>query len=646
MNARRLTFVLVLIGLAAAGLRLWHLSSIRPTAFYHFDEAWTASDMHSNRAWAEHLAAGDWLDRNAYRPHFDWMDGVADPATWNRWFGPTTYYQPPLYPYLLALFMRATGGTDLFRWMQALVGAVNVVLIGFLARRVAGAGAAVVASIAVCAYAPFILYDAELLRGTFVITLNLITLLALDTARRAEGSDGGPGRPRNRWMMAGAALGLSYLADSAIVTFVPLAFLWAAFLAADTPARAEAEGSRRPVNAGARAGALRAAWLGVGFLIALVPLALRNIAVGAPIVSTTTRAPLAFVMGNAPDSHPVGASIPDSTAQILHASDYRTGATILETIRAHHGLGSFLSLQWKKLFGLFDSYEVPDNPSLYYAALHSPVLASGPRFACVAGFGLVGLVLAARRAREHSLLLLYLLGFLALFVFAHVVSRYRQPLVIPLAVYAGLAISVAARAARDRRFAVAAAVVLGSIALSFALPRTPPPGYRYYRAAEFLVAASRWESEGDVNRAASEIRRALALADQDNAQTRERVDLSLELGELYYRHERYPEALDAFRDVLEDDPRNAVALATTGAIWHDTNKPMEALETLLKAESVDPENPEVHARLGHLYWVVFHDGEKALPHIRKALELAPQNPAAASLSAMASDIAAKTGLTP
>ncbi len=680
MRARRFYVLLAFIAVFAAALRIGHLTSIRPAPFYHFDEAWPSSDMHANRMWAEHLEAGDWLDRVAYRPHYDWQENVADGATWERWLGAATYYQPPLYAYLLALGLHATGNLDLFRLLQTLIGAGNVFLIGLLGRRVGGSAAGLLAALFAAGYAPFIFYDAEVLRTTVALTANLLVLIALHAAGAAgaPGAWDGPGAPlvraripppgSLRWLLAGAALGVAYLTDSAIVTFVPLAFLWALFLRHAPPSHEERADSgavqggrgKRPdqvamgrESLGPKAGdgwsgALRrAGWLAAGVIAALIPLAARNAMVGAPLLSSTTRAPLTFVMGNAPDASPVGAAIPQSTVEILRASDYRTGRTILETLRAYHGdVGRLISLQWRKIQGLFNSFEVPDNPSFYYAALLSPVLAWGLRFACVSGLGFVGLLLASRRPRENILMYLYVVGVLALFLVTHVVSRYRQALVIPFLIYAGLALVEASRAARGRRFAAAGLVLGSAVALSWALPRDPPRGYRHYRPAEFQVAARRLEADGDVTRAGAELRKALALALRENARVEDRIELGLELGEMYLRHERYPEALSAFRDVLDEDPRNAAALVATGGIYHDTRQPIEALTTLRRAVEVDPNNAEVQARLGHLYWIVFRDGGRALPHLRRALELAPRSKAAADLSALAAEIAAATRLTP
>lgn len=640
--------VLVLVVLAAAGARLAHLASIRGTAHYDFDQSWLESDMHANRLWAESLASGHWLDSPAFRPRFGWHDGVATQETWTQWLGTASYYQPPLYTYLLAIGLKVWGNPDLFRWAQALLGAVNVLLLGLLGRRVVSPGAGLIAAALAAGYAPFIFYDGELIRGPLVILLHLLVLLALHRASRIEANEESAGEtgkraaPWKTWGLAGAALGLTYVGDSAIVTFLPLAAAWAFFAPWRSAVPAPGRGRLDP-----RAGLLRAGFIMAGALAALLPLLARNVAAGAPLFSDTTRAPMAFVMGNAPGAVPVGAALPEGTSAILHASGYKTLPTILETLGAYHGdFLPLVRLQWEKLQGLFNSYEVPDNPSFYYAELQSPVLARALRFSCLSGLGLVGLLLSARGAWRYSLLHVYFAGTLALFVSAHVVSRYRQPLVIPLAIFAGLALVRAWEHARARRAVAALAILGGSVAISFALPSSPPPGYRYYRPAEFLVAAGWLDSKGEVNAAASEIKQAIKLAREEHAAESVRMDLGLALGGLYVKHERFPEALSAYRDVLDEDPRNPEALAVVGGIYQDMDEPMQALKTLMRAEAVSPGNPEVQARLGYLYWFVFKDADLALKHLRNALELAPNSAGAPTLSKLASDIAASAGRTP
>ncbi|HXI03631.1 MAG TPA: hypothetical protein VNI57_10695, partial [Candidatus Saccharimonadales bacterium] len=238
MSDRRFWRILGLIVLVAAAMRVGHIAAIHETPMWHFAEGWVTSDMHTNLNWADHLASGDWLDRETFRPKFPWQAGIASEEVWSRWLGPGVFYQPPLYAYLLALTIRATGSPDFFRVLQVLLGAANAGLVGLLGWKTAGRAAGLIAAGLAALYAPWILYDGELLRGTLALTTALLSLLALLEARRrsAAGGDAGPIWRRYRtWGAAGAALGIAYLTESAIVTFIPLALLWALFARVEAP---------------------------------------------------------------------------------------------------------------------------------------------------------------------------------------------------------------------------------------------------------------------------------------------------------------------------------------------------------------------------------------------------------------------------
>lgn len=644
MSPRRFWRLLAAIVLVAAAARVGHVVALQGTALWHFCESWVTSDMYQNLHWADRLAAGDWLDREGFRPRFPWQDRVAPPEVWNRWLEPGTYYQPPLYNYLLALVIRATGSPDLFRVLQALLGAVNVGLVGLLGWRVASGRAGLLAAAMAAIYAPWILYDAELLRGTLALTFGLLALLALTEARRMEDreSDGDAGwRARRGWILAGAILGLGYAADSSIVTFLPFAALWVLLGAGEA-------GGGAPWSRPRMGTALpRLALLAAGLAAALLPLAARNLAVGVGPLAVTTRAPLAFVMGNAPDAMPVGAYIPPSTSAILNASEYRTLPTIAETLKAWRGdAGGMLHLMWRKLSGVFNSFEVPDNPSFDYAALASPVLRYGLRFSCVVGLGLAGMLLAARRPARFGLIYLHAASVLSLFLVASVVSRYRQPLLISLFLFAGYALSESFRAMGRRRPLRALAVLAGAAGISFAMPAHPPPGYRVHRPAEFMAAAAWHEAQGRPKAAGRQLERAIEFSWEEAGPSGERVMLGMEMAALYLRHGMHPQALSALADVLEEDPDHPAALATIGAIHHDINQPWQALQALTRAKQVDPRNAEVWARLGHLYWFVYESPANALAHLQRALELAPDSPAAPRIRALIQEIEARAAVPP
>ena len=84
MKSRRLLFA---VTLAAAAVRLAHLGFTAGHPYHDFWTLWKESDMFQYVAWARHLAAGDWLDRETFRPWFTWQAGIAQP--------PVALAQPP-----------------------------------------------------------------------------------------------------------------------------------------------------------------------------------------------------------------------------------------------------------------------------------------------------------------------------------------------------------------------------------------------------------------------------------------------------------------------------------------------------------------------------------------------------------------------
>ncbi len=565
MRERRRFLLVVIAGLAA---RLAHLIAIRRHPYYDLCEVWRESDMYQYLVWARHLAAGDWLDASTFRPFFAWQAPIAPREVWESWFGAHVYYQPPLYPYLLAVVLALGGTADWFRAGQLALGALSCGLIALLARRLHGSAAGLVAGLAAAVYAPFLVYDAEVLRGTVVIATQLALLLALLRAGGRAGAslDAGRGAPRGAaaaassvaprvarpahaawrgipWaMLAGGGFGLSYLADPGVALFAPLALGWLVW------------SSRASAPADPRAGSARAALFAAGAAAALIPLAARNLAVGAPALSLTTRGPLAFVMGNAPDARPAGAVLPDSTRAILSASGYRMGDTIVETLRQYRGdVGSLAGKQWEKMKALWGAYEVPDNPSFYYAARVSPAARWGLRFPPVAALGLVGLVpalAASRRRPEQALMALFLIACTGLFLLAHVVSRYRQPMVAPLLVSGAGALAWAAGRWREggaRARLQACAVPGAAAALLAVLPAQPPPGYGYVRPAEHVLVAGLYSERGQHDLAVTEMSDLISAARSDPDLGGGLPPLWFRLGTIQVKAGRLRDALESFQ---------------------------------------------------------------------------------------------------
>ncbi|HET9481339.1 MAG TPA: hypothetical protein VFP98_06245, partial [Candidatus Polarisedimenticolia bacterium] len=199
-----------------------------------------------------------------------------------------------------------------------------------------------------------------------------------------------------------------------------------------------------------------------------------------------------------------------------------------------------------------------DNPSFYYAARVSPAVGFGLRFLPVAALGLVGLVLTLRSASSDpraALMPLYLLSSNALFLLAHVVSRYRQPMAIALLILGAHALVLFAGSIRSRRYGTTAGLTATLAAAVLILPWNPPPGYGYTRPGEFVIAARIFESRGEPGRAIDELDEAVRAARADPESGHTIPQIVFEKGEILSRAGRHAEAAESFRAVLKLEPR-------------------------------------------------------------------------------------------
>jgi tetratricopeptide (TPR) repeat protein len=118
--------------LCALAVRLLHVWQMRGTPF--FDAL--MGDARGYDAWAQRLAAGDWI-------------------------GHDVFYQAPLYPYFLGLVYTVFGRDLLFvRIVQAVIGSLSCVLVWYAANRLFSRRAGSVAGLLMAFYAPAIFFDA------------------------------------------------------------------------------------------------------------------------------------------------------------------------------------------------------------------------------------------------------------------------------------------------------------------------------------------------------------------------------------------------------------------------------------------------------------------------------------------------------
>ncbi|HHE46149.1 MAG TPA: tetratricopeptide repeat protein, partial [Bacteroidetes bacterium] len=230
------------------------------------------------------------------------------------------------------------------------------------------------------------------------------------------------------FLLLGGVIGLTALARPLVLIFVPLLFL--AFILDD-----KADWVKRSL------------WLTAGVLILLIPVGIRNLAVGGEFTLTTSSAGMNFYVGNNPEATGLYWEAPflSSVEPQYEDEDYRRVASEamereLSTGEAGqywfnrsldwiiHEPFSYLKLLGRKVFLFWNRAEFANNISIYYGRQVSPIIAYNPfGFWLIGPLGLAGLILLWRKRgwKRVRVPLLWIFTYFAGSVIFFVASEYR-----------------------------------------------------------------------------------------------------------------------------------------------------------------------------------------------------------------------------
>jgi 4-amino-4-deoxy-L-arabinose transferase-like glycosyltransferase len=422
-----------------------------------------------------------------YTRHHPYADRpVIDEASYDRWaneiaagdwIGDEVFFQEPLYPYWLASIYALWGTGDgeagahdgqraAARCAQALFGAGAVVVLTAVAARLFGRRAGLVAGFALATYRPLIYFPALLLKANlFIPLLCLLAWLALRLGRREREGAGARRAGFLPWMLVGVLAGLGALLRGNLLLLLP-----AFALLPLARVRARPELPRALLRAGAAL---------AGMACVLLPVALRNFAVGGVFALTTSGAGTNLYGGNNPDN-PLGRAtefdwvrgIPEHEADDWrHEAERRSGRVLdpgeVSSFWVDETLASVrreplthARILWNKLRLALGAYEVPDNHHIEWDARHVSMLRLPlPGYGLWGMLGLAGMLLyGARRwlgapeavdKRGAAELAVFYLLYLATIVLTVMSERARLPLVPMLLAFAGYWVDAAL--ARPRR---------------------------------------------------------------------------------------------------------------------------------------------------------------------------------------------------
>ncbi len=573
-----------IIAVPALALRLLHLWDIKQATFFSV----LMGDARAYDAWAQRLAGGDWV-------------------------GTEVFYQAPLYPYFLGVIY-AVAGHDLLlvRVVQALLGSASCVLLGLTARRLFSQRAGLIAGVALAVYAPAIFFDGLMQKSVldvFFICLSLwlISGLSIDPGRTAS------------WVALGLTMGGLSLTRENALALVAVVGVWAAF------------GVRAALPVRGRAAAVFAA----AVAIVLVPVAIRNYAVGGGFYLTTAQFGPNFYIGNNPGADGTYASLrfgrgapeyerQDATDLAQRAAGRTLTPSEVSAYWTDRAL-DFITTQpgrWSRLMGrklllLSNASEMLDTESQEtYADESWPLRATGwlTHFGVLVPLALFGAVTVwpARRSLGvfYALTGTYAASVLVFYVFA----RYRFPLVPMLVLFAAAGLAALPGwlrvTARSRLVAVAGAVVAALVVTNW-----PVLSPTLMRAITETNLATALQSENRIDEAVRHYQRAIAWQ-PDYAPAHNNLGTALRAqGRLDDAIATYERALAVAADYPDAHYNLANALL-------ERNRPELAARHFQVALQSMPDSAETHNNLG-IALMNQQRYDEAIAAFRDALTIAP-----------------------
>jgi tetratricopeptide (TPR) repeat protein len=288
---------------------------------------------------------------------------------------------------------------------------------------------------------------------------------------------------------------------------------------------------------------------------------------------------------------------------------------------------AFAKLLLRKFIWTFQNSEVRDTHAFAYFAAASWLLRLLPRFTFLFALAAAGAFAASWRNRGTR----EALTFVAIAAFSCIAlvvgARYRLPLALGLALFAGVAIARAIELAKSRAWKPLTAMIVIAImagALTHVWRHAPSENF----AEERILNGEALLKQGDVAGAETEYRAAISLDTNnarawdslgallahrgDRAHARSAFTRAISLNDSYARPQRHLAALceetndgegaiAAYRRAIQLEPRDPKSYERVGALLTREGRVPEALAALERAYPLDPDNRELMLMLARLY---------------------------------------------
>ena len=447
-------------------------------------------------------------------PHFDALEYLG----WARRVAAGDFTWPefpphgPGYPYFLGAILAMFNGSLVAAVVvQAIIGAITCWIVMRTTRVFFGPRAGLFAGCLLAIYAPLIWIDASIVAEGLLIFVMALTLWSVATERHPA--------------LTGFLLGVAALIRPTALILLPLALVF-----------------------GARTWRMRCVLAAVTIAV-LAPVTIANWRTSHQLIPVQSFGGINVYLGNSPLRDGLASARPGGDWERIEPQGNFVHRTMQEI--AQRPL-AYIGLLAQKFGRTFQNDEIRDTHSFYFFRGFAPALWLVP-FAILFGLAAAGAFAADWRARGTRVVAGYV-ALTALTSIALVVgARYRMPMVIGLAPFAGLAID----RIRDRNVIVAA-IVFAGLAFTWRDPQTHNLAEEWALTSDSLTKEKNAVEGESAARKAIEIDRSSALAHDALA-----VALAAE--------GRVADAVAADRQAAALNPDYAVAHLHLGTLYEQQN---------------------------------------------------------------------------
>jgi Flp pilus assembly protein TadD len=529
------------------------------------------------------------LDSSEY---VSWARRMAD----GNFAWPAVSAHGPGYPLFLAGIF-ALGGSN---WsaivVQSLVGALTAVFVATLGRRWFGPRAGMWAGLLYATLGPAVYVETSLLAEGVLLCLLMGALVVLSAERLTVA----------RSSAGGLLLGLATLVrpTAALVAVALLVALWRI-----------ARGRRSAVMTSFLCSAC----------IVIAPGLIKNWSASRTLTIQGFGG-LNFYIGNSPvhNGRPVfrlgaGWDALNSEAQRAGITDpaaqdrYYVRKTFDEIV-AHPA--AFVRLLGEKTLWLVQASEVRDSHSFYFFTSQSSLLALLPRMAVLVPLAAIGIVVLVVRRSAPPLLMAYTAGAALGVILLVVGTRYRLPIVPPLAILGGVgaAALIDAVSQRDRRrFTTMALSAVAAVVVGHLFYDAPSANL----SEEWSFTGSALITEHRLPEAEAAYRRALD-ADAQSGLAWDGLGLAL------FDERRWSDSRAALNRAVQLDPGSARTTYHLGLVDEAENRLSDAVANLRATLHIDPTNLDAERHLANDL-IRVHKDEEAIVVLNDLIVHAPND---------------------